>query len=163
MGYRAAILIGAGCVLLLVSAYGLGGVLQAASLFVGARSLRNANLWGSVSLVAFLGSLVCFWFAKRRIGVSSRTRFVVGGIAVVSAVALLWPLATEFMAVDACLDGSGSFDYTRSVCDHEQNHSYVPVFERQGFRIAGSLALVIFGVLIATPWPSHSSGQRHAL
>jgi hypothetical protein len=163
MGYRAAILIGVGCVLLLVSAYGFGGVLQAASLFVGDRALRNANLWGSVSLVSFLGSIVCFWFAKRRIGVSSRARLVVGGIAVVSAAALLWPVATEFMAVDACRDGGGSFDYTRSVCDREQNHSYVPVFERQGFRIAGSLALVVFGVLVAIPWSSHSGAQRHAL
>jgi hypothetical protein len=152
-----------GCVLLLVSAYGLGGVLQAASLFEGARALRNANLWGSIALVAFLGALICFWFAKRRIGVSSRARLVVGGIAVVSAVALLWPHAAEFAAVDACLDGGGSFDYTRSVCDREQNHSYVAVFERQGFRIAGSLALVIFGVLVAAPWSSLSGEQRHAL
>ena len=160
MRYRAAILIGVGCG---VGAYALGAVLQAASLFVGARALRNANLWGSVSLVAFLGSLVCFWFAKRHIGVSSRARLAVAGIAVVSAVALLWPLATEFMAVDACIDGGGSFDYTRSICDREQNHSYVPLYERQGFRIAGSLTLVIFGVILAAPWPSHSVGQRHAL
>jgi hypothetical protein len=163
MRYRAAILTSVGCVLLLVCAYGLGGVLQAANLFVDARALRNANLWGSVSLVAFLGSLVCLWLAKRRVWVSSRVRLGVGGIAAVSAVALLSPLAAEFFAVDACLDGGGSFDYVRSVCDRVANHSYVPVFARQGFRIAGSVALVIFGVLAAAPWASHPGGKRHVL
>jgi hypothetical protein len=163
MRHRAAILVVVGCVLLLVSAYGLGGVLQAASLFVGARALRNANLWGSVALIAFLGSLVCFWFAKRHIGTSSRVRLVVVAIALISAVALVWPLAAEFAAVDACLDSGGSYNYLGSVCDLEQDHPYIPVFDRQGFRISGSLGLVVFGVLISATLRPHTGGHQHAL
>ena len=40
--------------------------------------------------------------------------------------AVLVPYAHEFLAVDGCLDGGGSFDYSAGACDHMQSHSYVP-------------------------------------
>jgi hypothetical protein len=33
--------------------------------------------------------------------------------------------ASEFLAIDTCLDRGGSFDYDRMQCDYEQNHPYV--------------------------------------
>ncbi|MBH0184858.1 MAG: hypothetical protein HP477_05400 [Nitrospira sp.] len=163
MKHRPAIFIILGCLLLIVSAYGFGGVIQAASLFVGERALRDANLWGSVSLVAFLGALVCFLAAARRLTDRSLPRLLVGGLAVVSTVVLVWALVAEFLAVDTCLDAGGSFDYMRSACDLEQNHPYIPVMERQGFRVAGSFALTLFGLVLVAPWWPRVGGHQHAL
>jgi hypothetical protein len=38
--------------------------------------------------------------------------------------------ASEFVAVDRCLEGGGSYDYSRGKCDHERNHPYVPFSSR---------------------------------
>jgi hypothetical protein len=34
--------------------------------------------------------------------------------------------ASEWLAVDSCLDSGGSFDYGTMKCDHTTNHPYVP-------------------------------------
>jgi hypothetical protein len=38
--------------------------------------------------------------------------------------------ASEFIAVDRCLDGGGSYDYSRGECDQQRNHPYVPFASR---------------------------------
>jgi hypothetical protein len=50
----------------------------------------------------------------------------------------------EFSAVDRCLDSGGSFDYGRMVCDHSQNHPYVPFVQRRKafVRSMGSIGAV---------------------
>jgi len=50
-------------------------------------------------------------------------RNVVGGTMLVGAVLLAWPPVAEFVAVDACLDSGGSYNYELGVCDHEHSHS----------------------------------------
>jgi len=36
----------------------------------------------------------------------------------------------ELLAVDSCLDSSGSFDYASMVCDHAENHPYIGYTQR---------------------------------
>jgi len=163
MSRRSVALISVGCLLLAVSAYSFFGVVQAASLFVGAKASKNANLWGSISLVAFLGSLICFRFTTKRRIVRSSMRRIVGAVAVIFALTLAWPVAAEFMAVDACLDRGGSYNYIRSACDLQQNHQHLPLFERQGFRIVGGLSFTALGVLLIAPSWFSFEGHRSAL
>ena len=50
-----------------------------------------------------------------------RFALIVLGVALV-----VWPVLSyirECVAVDACLDAGGSFDYAQSRCDHLENHT----------------------------------------
>ena len=47
-------------------------------------------------------------------------------LAIVILVWAGWSYGREFLAVDSCLDNSGSFDYAAMTCDHAQNHPYIP-------------------------------------
>ena len=137
-----------GVLMLLTSLYALGGVLQAASLFVGDRALRNGNFWGSIALVAFIIAIACFWMAGGHNRMPSRPfRVVTGGLLLALAWILIWPLLAQFSAVDRCLDAGGSYDYINSVCDFAENHEYLAVFDRQGFRIVGFLVFSVLGIL----------------
>src|SRR6267143_1169202 len=55
-------------------------------------------------------------------------------VLVIAALLLLvwagWGYGREFLAVDSCLDSSGSFDYAAMACDHMQNHPYIPYSHR---------------------------------
>jgi hypothetical protein len=42
------------------------------------------------------------------------------------AAAVAWVPLNRFLAVDSCLDGGGSFDYSNGICDFEQNHPDAP-------------------------------------
>jgi len=61
-----------------------------------------------------------------------------------------WGYAREFLAVDSCLDSSGSFDYTTMACDHVQNHSYVPYRRRHpaAFPLAFVAAIVAVSAIV---------------
>jgi hypothetical protein len=135
-----------GVLMLLASLYALGGVYQAAALFVGMKALRNANLWGSIALVTAIFSAASFWAALRPIHASSPVVLVASGITLfVLAAMLIWPLLAEFVAVDGCLDAGGSYDYLSSACDFADNHPYLPVLDRQGFRLVGSVVFLFLG------------------
>jgi hypothetical protein len=43
-----------GCLLLLMGVYSLLGFFQGAMLYTGERALKNANLWGSLFLIAMV-------------------------------------------------------------------------------------------------------------
>jgi hypothetical protein len=51
----------------------------------------------------------------------------------------------EFLAVDSCLDGGGSFDYSRMECDHQSNHPFI----RYSVRHPSAEFIATFGGLIA--------------
>ena len=71
------------------------------------------------------------------------------GLVVAGAVAL--PYARESLAVDSCLDTGGSFNYDVGVCDHNQNHPYVPFTARHTHAVPTlltSFALVVLGQLL---------------
>lgn len=63
--------------------------------------------------------------------------------------------ASDFIAVDRCLDGGGSYDYTRGACDQERSHPYISFASRyprlvSTFRpllLVGS-ALLVAGILL---------------
>ena len=43
---------------------------------------------------------------------------------------LAWGYGREFVAVDSCLDNSGSFDYVTMTCDHAEDHPIIPYSQR---------------------------------
>jgi hypothetical protein len=148
MSRRSKLLVAVAFVLFVVSLYGLAGVLQAAMFFVGLKALRNANLWGSLAIVALTGAISCLWIALPSSGWTARpSRFygsVLGGlVALGMALLVLWPVIRDFIAIDGCIDGGRSFDYVRSVCDMSANHPSVSLPEYQGFRL---VATIIFGI-----------------
>jgi len=53
--------------------------------------------------------------------------------------------AREFLAVDSCLDSSGSFNYSTMTCDHVQNHPYVPYRRRH----PATVPLAVVGAIAA--------------
>ena len=64
----------------------------------------------------------------------------------VLAIVLIWTWVTEFLAVDACLDSGGSYDYERRVCDYRSSH---PSGERRGrLLLGGALASAIAAALL---------------
>jgi hypothetical protein len=161
MRQRAAIFLVPGALMLLASLYALGGVLQAASLFVGARALRNGNFWGSIALVTFISAIACFWMAGGHNRIPSCAfRRLTGGLLLALAWIVIWPLLAQFVAIDGCLDAGGSYDYINSVCDFTENHEYFPVFDRQGFRIVGFLVFSVLGILALAIDPMRRKGSN---
>lgn len=65
-------------------------------------------------------------------------------VALVLALGLVWPFASEFVAVDRCLDADGSFDYAKNTCDFAISHPYVPTWDRHRFSLLAALALAVF-------------------
>jgi hypothetical protein len=128
------------------------GFFQGIMLFTGEKALKNANLWGSVFLLSSIGSVSCFLEAKIQ-KPRSTLRLILGhkGImfaAFALALLILYPVVSDLIAIDGCLDKGGSFDHVKSACDYKQTHSAMSLFERQGFLLVAAL---IFGlpVLIA--------------
>jgi hypothetical protein len=160
---RSSVLTALGCVLVLASLYTFGGVIQAASLFIGVKALRNGNLWGSLSLISLALAVTCFLRARQSPVAISRLarwlRALCGCAAMFVAAWLLWPLLSDIFAADRCLDSGGSFDYVRSVCDMTENHPYVPLLDRQGFRVVGA---VVFGIYALLSLRSSFSTSRSA-
>lgn len=138
---------------LLVSVYALLGVVQAAMLFQGLRALRNANLWGSLSLVMFMAAIVTH---ARAVQFSlPRGRAVLGALLLFVAAWALIPILGELCAVDACLDRGGSFDYLASECSSVITHPYIPFLQRRGFQL-------VAGVLFASAAVSALTGAVRA-
>jgi hypothetical protein len=70
---------------------------------------------------------------------------IAGVLALLLAVILLWPSASEFFAVDSCLDTGGSFDYVTGQCDHTNNHPYADTWAQHGKAIFGAFICVVIG------------------
>jgi hypothetical protein len=136
-----------GIVLLLASVYALLGVMQAAMLFTGARALLNANVWGSVWLLAVAGAASAFALAWRRYRgpLPSRRPWIlriVGIGCLLAATWLSWCLISEAVAIDACHDHGGSFDYIHDSCDYSTPHPSLSFFGRSGF-LAATIGLLV--------------------
>jgi hypothetical protein len=52
----------------------------------------------------------------------------------------------EFLAVDSCLDGGGSFDYAQSRCDQANNHPFIAYSDRHATSLRVGLAGAILCV-----------------
>ena len=96
------LLLTAAVLFLLASLYGLMGFFQGVMLFTGERALKNSNIWSSVFLIAVALATVCF--AASRPEQPKRTALSIIGICFLLSAASAWRVATDFMAVDACLD-----------------------------------------------------------
>ena len=73
-----------------------------------------------------------------------RSRSKVIGIALLLLAAIVaWPAASEFVAVDACLDAGGSFNYVVGACDFQQSHPYAPFVGHSPWLllVAGAVAI----------------------
>ncbi len=164
MSTRTKVLGVVGTLLVLLSLYSFGGVLQAAMLFTGAKAVRNFNLWASLSLMSFAFAAYCLflvWPACRRVLSQMRPAALalIGTVSVFLAVVVTWPVIEEFLEIDRCLDSGGSFDYVRSLCDAQQNHRYLPLADRQGFRIITAFVFAVLGVAMFLA-ARHASRRR---
>jgi hypothetical protein len=141
------------------------GVLQAASLFVGARALLNANLWGSVFLVGLVASVACFVAAFRtQRSIPSLLTAAAGLVLVVFAIWFASPVIHDLLEIDSCLDRGGSFDHVHSVCDFSTNHPNISTFSRQGFRLTTFVIFSLVGVKLLVPYLRNGlSRRKHAL
>ena len=150
---RRLLLVCAGVAFLLASLYGLMGFFQAVMLFTGERALKNSNIWSSVFLVAVALATMCF--ASSRHKRSSRApylaaaRVVLLGVCLFLSAAAAWRVASDYMALDACLDLGGSFDYVRSVCDLTDSHAVVSLFAWRGFFLTSALVFAVPVVIAA--------------
>jgi hypothetical protein len=73
------------------------------------------------------------------------------GAAVLSLVPIVAMWLQEFLAVDACLDRGGSFNYVAGQCDLIESHAYVAFSARHGLAIALSVvaaAILSVGFLV---------------
>ncbi|TDY02620.1 hypothetical protein EDC23_0995 [Thiohalophilus thiocyanatoxydans] len=154
-----------GVVFLLASIYGLMGVLQAASLFVGVRALLNANLWGSVFLVSLVVSVACFVAAFRtQESTPSRLSSATGLVLFAFSIWFVIPVIYDLLAIDSCLDRGGSFDYVNSVCDFSTNHPNISIFSRHGFRLTTFVIFSLVGLKLLVPYlHNYLSRRKHAL
>ena len=153
IGARRLLLVCAGVFFLLASLYGLMGFFQAVMLFTGERALKNSNIWSSVFLVAIALAIMCF--AESRHKRSSRAthlavaRAALLGVCLFLSAAAAWRVASDYMALDSCLDLGGSFDYVRSVCDLTESHAVVSLFAWRGFFLTSTLVFAVPVVLAA--------------
>ncbi|GGO77269.1 hypothetical protein GCM10011348_06400 [Marinobacterium nitratireducens] len=53
----------------------------------------------------------------------------------------------EQSAVDACLDGGGSWNYDAGACDSTGNHPFVPFSARHPLLVNGGMLLSVVGLL----------------
>ena len=53
----------------------------------------------------------------------------------------------EFLAVDACLDLGGSYDYKKYNCDKNENHPYISYSQRKKALIMSCAALSLLGIV----------------
>ena len=154
VGARKLMLVSGGVAFLLAALYGLMGFFQAVMLFTGERALKNSNIWSSVFLVALALSVVCFAASRRSPYTPAPYRNSARAI-LLSACALLslaagWRVASDYFAVDSCLDLGGSFDYVRSVCDLTGSHAVVSLFAWRGFFLTCALVFAVPVVLALT-------------
>ena len=90
--------------------------------------------------------------ASRSIPTMRRAFLVVLTLAIVVLVWAGWGFGREFLAVDSCLDNSGSFNYAAMTCDQVQNHPYIPYSQRHPatFPIAVVAGIVAVAALVGT-------------
>ncbi len=153
MPERNKLLIVLGILLLLPSLYGLLGVLQAASLFIGLRALSNANIWGSVFLTFSALSGACFFAAFRTSQKApSLASATIGLLLIAFALWFGFPIIHDLLALDSCIDRGGSFDHLLSVCDFTQSHPAISTLQRQGFRLTAFLIFSPIGLLLVVAY-----------
>lgn len=162
-GARRLLLVCAGVVFLLASLYGLMGFFQAVMLFTGERALKNSNIWSSMSLVAAALATMCFAAIRhKRAGRSAYlavARVVLLGVCLFISAGAAWRVASDYMALESCLDLGGSFDYVRSVCSLAEPHAVVSLFAWRGFFLTSALVFAVPVVLAtarrrkAKEWP----------
>ncbi len=167
MTTRSKLLLTAGILLLLLSTYSFMGVIQAASLFVGARALANGNFWGAICIVTLAISIYCFLHMQNPRNepaiFSPKLKAIFGLVVIGFGIWFVWPVVVDVIAIDKCIDGGGSFDHVLSQCDFSENHSDLSTFKRQGFRVVAFGLLIIYGLALLKPYLRNRSRVRNAL
>jgi hypothetical protein len=133
---------------ILVALYAFGGILQAASLFTGAKALKNFSLWASLSYLSFTAALLLLaWPWRRHLLPRPAVQLGFGVVSLCAGFLLLWPLLPQALAIDSCLDAGGSFNYLQSTCDQAQSWPRLSLLERSGLRIAVASSLALLGAV----------------
>jgi hypothetical protein len=133
--------------------YGSLGVLQAASMYQGSRALWNLNLWSALVFVAVLAACLTAWprlvLSTPNSGVPTSTYFWLS-VAALS----LWPLIGHMLAVNACLDAGGSYDFVQGFCSTNESPPYIPTYRTHG------LFMVIAGTCTGLAVLSYVTSKR---
>ncbi|WP_124453451.1 hypothetical protein [Paucibacter sp. KBW04] len=90
---------------------------------------------------------------------SKAMKFVPSAVLLATALLLAWPHAQQFLAVDACLDSGGSYNYTAGACDHQASHPHAAT--AGGWSLWLAAVLVLFAAL--APYLIRLWIGRHAL
>lgn len=61
---------------------------------------------------------------------------------------LLGGYFSELANVNECIRAQGSYDYLRGACDFEQQHPFIPYFERHTWLVNGAMSLAVLGVIV---------------
>jgi len=78
-------------------------------------------------------------------------RFIFLTLAIIPLAVLVFVAVDDFLVVDRCMDGGGSFDYSRMECNHESSHPFVPFLDRHALLIPICFSIsccAIFGLLL---------------
>ena len=77
---------------------------------------------------------------------TQRALLVAGAVLILGAGYLAWQPVSLSLAVDRCMDQSGSFDYVSQTCDFETSHPYVSQSESDRSYFLASIVIGVFGV-----------------
>jgi len=130
--------------LLAMAIYSALGVLQALSISQGKRVIWNINLWLSGWLLATVFAWLVAPIHLRPSQRGSIARRVVPWAHFAIATAAAWSILRHLLAVDACLDRGGSYNYLVSSCSLVETSSFMPLYQSHGFPIVAS---IVFGLL----------------
>ncbi|NVK41253.1 MAG: hypothetical protein HWE39_08410 [Oceanospirillaceae bacterium] len=66
---------------------------------------------------------------------------------VLPGLAMMVGYLLEQSAVDACLDGGGSWNYAAGACDSTDSHPFIPFSSRHPWLVNGGMLLSVAGLL----------------
>jgi hypothetical protein len=130
--------------LLAVAIYCALGVMQALSISHGQRAIWNINLWLSGWLLATVLAWLVAPIHLRQSQRSSIAKRLVPWAHFAIATVAAWSIFSHILAVDACLDRGGSYNYLVSSCSLVETSSFMPLYQSHGFPIVAS---VVFAFL----------------
>jgi hypothetical protein len=131
----------------LAALYCFGGVLQAASLFTGHRALLNFNHWAGLGVLALSASIFIALAPWRWIrSVPTSVLAVYGGTSLLISIAIAVPVVLELGAASQCVAIGGSYNHVESLCDHQETHRALSMWQHGGFRISSASVLAGVGV-----------------
>jgi hypothetical protein len=132
--------------LLALAAYSVLGILQALSISQGERAIWNINFWASGGLLA----TVFAWLVAPTRSHSNQRGSIAHRLApwvhFAIALAAAWSVLRHLLAVDACLDRGGSYNYLISSCSLVETSTFMPLHQSHGFPMTAAVVFALLGL-----------------